>query len=466
MHFWPIPYPPLRTFFDGMLCMMVLYAMFSFIQHRKSIYWQYALYIVCMIITFYWDDIDYGKADYIPGANLKVAIVESLAFLLYTRFAILLIEIPRLDPYSYRIVKVIIAILIIEMAVDFLLHFLNASALFKSNNYIVFRCIIALCALLVVPRILKLRQASVGYFIAGSMFFVLGCLMALTINFIPEVFNRDPFNALTFPITYMEFGVILEVLCFTLGMSVKNRKNELEKIEAQEQLIEQLLENEKKQLALMQIREDISRDLHDDLGSDLGSISVMSHVAARQLKNLDPDTQNTIDSIGETSRKVITRMREIIYSIPSVHDSGNFLFRAKETANVLFAHHPIDIHIDFPADETDFHIPAEFKRDLFLVYKEILHNIVRHSKAQNVYIRLFILDNYLNLIVKDDGIGFEYEENNGTGNGLANLRKRTSAFEGKFLLETRPGAGTMISVQCRLDANYIRPEISGIDDHL
>jgi len=456
MHFWIVPYPQLRIFFDGMLCMMTLYALFSFTQHRKAIYWQYALYILCMIITFYWDDIDYGKVNYLPGASLKVVIVESAAFILYIRFAILLIEIRRLDPFSFRLLQVMTIIICIEMAVDFVLYFAHVSDLVKSNNYIVFRCILALGSLIVVPRILKLREISVGYFIAGSLFFVLGCLMSLTINFIPTVFNRDPANPLSFPITYMEVGVILEVLCFTMGMSVKNRRNELEKIEAQEQLIEQLLETEKKQSALMRIRDDISRDLHDELGSDLSSISVMSHAAIRQLKSQDKNTENTIFLIGETSRKVIARMREIIWSLHSAHDSiGNFSFRAKETAYALFEHHPVEIHLDFPSEEMDSRIPTEFKRNLFLVYKEILHNIVRHSKAKNVYIRLFLSNNYLNLVVKDDGIGFLYQEKKSTGNGLINLKQRTSVFAGKFHLESHPGSGTTVTIQCPVDTQNV-----------
>jgi signal transduction histidine kinase len=304
-----IPYPQLRLFFDGMLCMMALYALFSYTQHRKAIYWQYALYIFCLIITFYWDDIDYGKADYLPGTNFKVAAVESLAFLLYIRFAILLIEIPRLDPLSHRILKIMVIILAIEITVDLVYYLTNATHLVKSNTYIFFRCLLSLGALVVVPRILKLREVAVGYFIAGSFFFVLGCLVSLASNFLPAMVERNTDRAFSFPLTYMEIGVILEVLCFTLGMSVKNRKNELEKILAQEQLIEQLLENDRKQSALLRIRDDISRDLHDELGADLGSISVMSYAAIKQLNGTAPPAEHTIKLIGETSRKVIARMR-------------------------------------------------------------------------------------------------------------------------------------------------------------
>ena len=455
MPYWMIPYPQLRLFFDGMLAMMALYAIFSFFQHRKAIYWQYALYIVCMIITFYLDDIDYGKTDYLPGTNFKVAVIESLAFLLYIRFAILLIEIPRLDPLSYRILKILSVILVVELLIDLILLLLKASPGLKSNNYIFFRSVLAVGSLVVVPRILKLRQAAVSYFIAGSMFFTLGCLVSLGCNFALEVFNRTPSNPFSYPITFMEIGVVLEVLCFTLGMSVLNRKNEYEKIQAQAQLIEQLWENEKKQLALQRIRDDISRDLHDELGADLGSISVMSHAALQQLKMQDVSTRDTISVIGETSRKVISRMREIVWSLHSEHDTvGHFSFRIKETAYELLEHHPIAMHINISEENIDAQIPAEYRRNLFLVFKEILYNTIRHAKAGNIYIELFIEEGYLKLIVKDDGVGFVYEKNKKSGNGLNNLKQRTLDFAGTLSINTTPGQGTSIMVLCPIGITY------------
>lgn len=447
-----IPYSQLRLFFDGMLCMMALYAIFSFFQHRKSIYWQYALYIICMIITFYLDDIDYGNVDYIPGTNFKVAVIESTAFLLYIRFAIQLIEIPRLDPFSYRILKILSIILAVEIGIDVILLLVHASDQFKSNNYIFFRCILAVGSLIVVPRILKVRQAAVSYFIVGSLIFILGCLMSLGCNFVPSLFDRSPDNPLTYPITYMEFGVVLEVLCFTLGMSVLNRKNEIDKIEAQAQLIEQLRENERKQSALQRVRDDISRDLHDELGADLGSISVMSHAAIRQLGVQDPVVKDTIMLIGDTSRKVMARMREIVWNLHSVHDTvGHFSFRVKETAYALLEHHPIEIHIDIAAENVDMQIPTDSRRNLFLVYKEILHNIIRHAKARNIYVDIFIKDEHLNLIVRDDGVGFVYNEQTKAGNGLENLKQRTSAIGGTLTIKSKPGQGTSITVLCPVE---------------
>lgn len=109
---WLPSYSTLRIFLDGMLCMMIVYALLSYVQQRKSIYWKYALYIVCMLITFRLDDNDYSLANYAPGANYVVALIESIAFILYIRFAILLINIPAHDPVSHRLLQFMTLVLL------------------------------------------------------------------------------------------------------------------------------------------------------------------------------------------------------------------------------------------------------------------------------------------------------------------------------------------------------------------
>ena len=174
----------------------------------------------------------------------------------------------------------------------------------------------------------------------------------------------------------------------------------------------------------------------------------MSHAAIRQLKTHEGDPGETVMLIGETSRKVIARMREIIWSLHSAHDSvGHFSFRVKETTYALLEHHPIEIHLDISDDDIDMQIATDHRRNLFLVFKEILHNIIRHAKARNIYIQLFIKDNYLNLVVRDDGVGFVYKEHN-SGNGLINLKQRTSVFAGVLTIKTQPDQGTLIQVLC------------------
>ncbi|HEX9957092.1 MAG TPA: 7TM diverse intracellular signaling domain-containing protein, partial [Fibrella sp.] len=152
---WSVSYLPLRLFLDGMLAMMAVYGLLSYAQHRKAIYWQYALYIVCMVIAFRIDDQEYAYTTYRPGMNYLVTLLESLAFLLYIRFAIKLMDMPRNDPRSYQLLKMMLWLLAGHLLLDSLLWLLGTSAVVRSGIYVVNRTVLALGALVVIPRIIR-----------------------------------------------------------------------------------------------------------------------------------------------------------------------------------------------------------------------------------------------------------------------------------------------------------------------
>ncbi len=444
-----VSYPTLRLFLDGMLAMMALYALLCFWQQRKAIYWQYALYIVCMTVTFRLDDRDYAQAAYLPGADIAVVLIESAAFLLYIRFAVLLMDIRQNDPFSFRLLRGMFWLLVAEVAFDAVLWLAGASDQLRSVAYTIGRFVLAAGALVVVPRILKLRQIVVPYFIIGSLCFILGCVVALIINYIPGVFLKQPANPFTFPIAYMQVGVVVEVLCFTLGIARLNQQTEREKISVQAELISQLRENERKQTQLQRIRDDIARDLHDDLGADLGSINLFSSVAARQLDAHQPEqARQTMVLIGETARRVVATMRDIVSSLSVARQSADDLsLRFKETAYALFEHQPAELHLDLMASDADLLLSSGQQRNLFLMYKEMLHNALRHARARNVWVTLMVGNGQLCLSVRDDGTGFRVGATNGAtanGHGLSSLDKRASDLGGQLSIVSEPGQGTTV----------------------
>ena len=433
--------------------MMALFSLLSYLQQRKAIYWQYSLYIVCITSTFYLNDLDYKNVEYLPGTNFAITVLESVAFAMYISFAIQLIGIRENDPPSYRIMRGMIIVLAIETVVDGLIFLFEASDGVKSLSYTLFRYALAAGALVVVPRLLRLRQPVVSYFITGSLLFVAGSLVALSINYIPAIFTRSFNSPFSFPVTYMELGVVGEVLCFTLGMSLRNRENELGKIRVQQELIEQLRENEQKQQKILQIRDDIARDLHDELGGDLASISMVSHAAVHQM-NTNPElARQSLRQIGETARKVVRVMREIVWSLHSAHNSSDqFAVQLRETAHTLYEHHPIRIHFDFGKEEVP--VPAFVRRDLHLIYKELMHNTLRHAGAQNIYITFQASQHAIELTVQDDGRGFDVSADL-SGHGLLSLRQRAKSLNGHMTIHSNATEGTRTTFTCPLVDQYL-----------
>lgn len=440
-----LTYAVLRTFLDGMLCMMLLYALLHYTQHRRAIYWQYALYIGCMVLDFRLADRGYQDPGYLPGTYFPETCVESLAYVLYIRFAVLLMDLAQADPVCYRVLRGVMLAFGIALLMDGLLLAFHTGLELRSTVYMVSRILICGVGIWVVPRIFRLNDAVVGYFIAGSVCLLVCSILALGLNYIPTAWTVGSLSAIVLPVSILQIGVVAEVLCFVLGMSLRNRQTERERLAVQAQLIEQLQENERKQQKLQHIRNDIARDLHDDLGADLSGLSVLSNVAAIQLTHHPDEARATLKLIGETSRRVVTSMREIIWSLNANHLSvESTLFRLRETAFILFQHQPTELHLELPADICEDDIPPEHRRELFLMYKEILHNAVRHAQARQVDVEMAVRDQMLCLTVRDDGVGFDVSTSNKTGNGLVSLHQRADALGGQLNIESAPGQGTTV----------------------
>jgi signal transduction histidine kinase len=95
------------------------------------------------------------------------------------------------------------------------------------------------------------------------------------------------------------------------------------------------------------------------------------------------------------------------------------------------------------APHPDLRLPPAFRRNVFPIFKEILHNAASHARARRVSIALDCRDGVLRLRVEDDGSGFD-EASIIPGNGLRNLRRRAAEMRGTVRLRTAPGQGTVV----------------------
>ena len=195
-------------------------------------------------------------------------------------------------------------------------------------------------------------------------------------------------------------------------------------------------------LRLQNIRNRIASDLHDDIGSTLNSISVYSEVA----KNDPVKRDMSLSMIGESSRKVIDAMSDIVWTINP--DNDNFekvILRLRSLAyNLLRAR---NIEFTFKADETlnKLTLSLEKRRNFYLIFKESLNNLVKYSNAKRVQIALTHQSNTVTLIIRDDGVGFDASKKY-NGNGLTNIRKRAKEINAQLNIESGEGIGTNIQL--------------------
>lgn len=197
-------------------------------------------------------------------------------------------------------------------------------------------------------------------------------------------------------------------------------------------------------LAAERLRLRISRDLHDEIGAGLSSIALLSD-SLRGSGHMPERGQQQLGRIGESARGMVADLRDIVWAIdPDADRLHDVLARMKDVASGLLG----EVRVDFrtpPTEELSEKIGMAARRDLLLLYKEILHNVARHACAGAVRIELVARRSELELVVADDGIGFDA---NGAhkGTGLKSIRERVTRLGGRLELASRPGSGTVVRV--------------------
>jgi signal transduction histidine kinase/ligand-binding sensor domain-containing protein len=217
---------------------------------------------------------------------------------------------------------------------------------------------------------------------------------------------------------------------------------------AQRKLQRRLLELEKHQ-AVLQERERISKDIHDDLGTGLSKISILSELAKQP--HGEEFTSRQLDKISQASHELIDNLGELIWSHAPANDSLQKLFwYIREHLSPVFEGTDIKFSITFPELKKDRDVPAEWRRNIFLVTKEALHNVLKHANASVVSLNFSIQNEKLIMVVTDNGIGFDVKMEVAAGYGLTNIRKRIKDCGGTVHLASIVGEGTTLQVDVPL----------------
>jgi hypothetical protein len=195
------------------------------------------------------------------------------------------------------------------------------------------------------------------------------------------------------------------------------------------------------------LRLNIAQDLHDDIGSTLGSINLLSKTAKRRLDNrLAPEEVSPIfQKIGESAENSLEAMDDIVWSInPKKDKMEDLLIRMREFAIPLFEARNIEFefHVDRIHDQS---ISMNLRRNAFLIYKESIHNIVKHAHADRVVIRIYLEHGAFCMEVRDNGKGI-CRDKPSSRHGMKSMQDRASMVKGHLVVHSTQ-AGTSIIFQ-------------------
>lgn len=200
-------------------------------------------------------------------------------------------------------------------------------------------------------------------------------------------------------------------------------------------------------LKLQNLRNDIARDLHDEVGSSLSSIAIYSKIVLQQVGASTFKSEPLLIKITEQANEIMGSMNDIVWSINTKNDVFDKVFiRMREHAFKLLEAKGYTLHFDFDENLYRTKLDMEKRRDFYLIYKEALNNIAKYANGRNVWISVHLSHSAIDLLIRDDGVGFEVNTAGSNGNGLSNMSYRASALKGKLRIVSEPGTGTTLQL--------------------
>jgi signal transduction histidine kinase len=197
-------------------------------------------------------------------------------------------------------------------------------------------------------------------------------------------------------------------------------------------------------------RQRIARELHDTLGQSLTLLQLGLDGIGRA-KPVGADLQQRVASLKTMAKDAGRDIDRLAWEIrpTALDDLGlqtairNLLQTWSARASVAF-----DLHLTL----NDRRLPRPVETTLYRVLQEALTNVVRHAEATRVGVILGVQEEFVTMIIEDDGKGFETEEA-GAGRGparrlgLLGMRERLTLVGGTLEIESNPGQGTTLFVR-------------------
>ncbi|MDE3056602.1 MAG: PDZ domain-containing protein [Bacteroidota bacterium] len=200
-----------------------------------------------------------------------------------------------------------------------------------------------------------------------------------------------------------------------------------------------------RQTLLERERARISKDMHDEVGAALTKISVMSELAEQHAKPLT--TRQSLKKISTTARDVSQSLDELVWAMNPRYDSLQDLVSYLREYVVEFCSAArIRCRPDVPDEVRRLAVSAEIRRAIFLVVKEAVNNVVKHSYADEAVFSIRSTASGITIVIKDKGKGIPVKARSTSSNGLRNMKERLNSIGGECVITSSPRRGTEVKL--------------------
>ncbi len=244
--------------------------------------------------------------------------------------------------------------------------------------------------------------------------------------------------------------IIIGIILASWGIYRIRLHNKIEHIKEVERVRKE--ENEK-------VRKAAALDLHDEFGNGLTRISMLIEMARIHIPKENKEANTILDVISQNSQRLYQGTKDFIWSINPGNDNlYEIIIRVKDFGDELFYGTGCTFEVIGLSEELKNikQLPSA-GRNITMIFKEALSNIVKHSKANKV--NLSVIPNGSSIYVKlqDNGIGFE-EKAGKNSFGLSNMQQRAGRAAASIKINSEKNIGTEIILTLQKNSNTIAHE--------
>lgn len=436
--------------FCGLLLMMILFSLASFLQggNLEFLYYSgYAAFVGLMLLIKAVYSYHSSKMSFFQEGYLDYVML-CIGHLFYMLFIQRYLATKRNHPFLHSLYNFGILLLVFSITSYSCTHFFTSNyAIEKNIENITKLLLLVMVVIFCIYSLKRWKNKLLRYLFWGNFFLFIFSLMSQML-ILWDVIPRSAPAIFRSAVVYYEMGLLLELVFFLAGLNYKNRRQLIASARERERLKAENQMNEyEKEIAVykaqQQERERISADMHDELGSGMTAIRLMSEIARNKMKE---NTPAEIEKISHSADEVLNKMNAIIWSMNSGNDTvDNLVSYIRAYTLEYFEYTPIDCKIYTPDEIEPRELAGEKRRNLFLCVKETLNNALKHSKATELNIR-FTIDDTLTIEIRDNGIGIAPDKVRQFGNGLKNIAKRMDSIGGTYKIENDGGTVTTLTL--------------------
>ncbi|MHA7060217.1 tetratricopeptide repeat-containing sensor histidine kinase [Aquimarina sp. M1] len=203
-------------------------------------------------------------------------------------------------------------------------------------------------------------------------------------------------------------------------------------------------------------RKRIAQELHDSIGGNLAAIKL-------QLNNSEKKNESALKGINDQIDDTYELVRSISHDlIPKKFSKNNFCDVLEEYFNNIGGASKLNTTFNaFPRKTIDA-LDETLQVETFKIIQELVTNSIKHAKASAIELQFNFVDNELNILFEDDGVGFNLDKNV-EGIGFRNIRSRLNKISGTIDIDSRIKRGTIINIEITnviITADEIQPNYS------